>query len=168
MGGVENHVHEVATRFGKAGVDVTVLTTDPGKHWPREEIVAGIPVLRVPAWPTRQDWYFAPGLPTYITEGAWDIVHCQGYHTFVPPLAMLAALKANIPYVLTFHGGGHSSPLRNRVRGLQQLMLRPLLARARRLIAVAEFEVDLFGSRLRLPPERFFRGYSKRSRSGRA
>jgi xanthine/CO dehydrogenase XdhC/CoxF family maturation factor len=30
LGGVETHVHEVARRMGANGLDVTVLTTDPG------------------------------------------------------------------------------------------------------------------------------------------
>ena len=68
---------------------------------------------------------------------------------------MLAALRAGIPYVVTFHGGGHSSRLRNALRGAQQRLLRPLLARAERLVAVAEFEIGHFGERLHLPPERF-------------
>ena len=68
---------------------------------------------------------------------------------------MLAALRARIPYVVTFHGGGHSSRTRQAFRRLQWTVLRPLLARARRLIAVAEFEAERFSAALRLPRERF-------------
>ena len=59
------------------------------------------------------------------------------------------------PYLVTFHGGGHSSRLRNMLRGGQWALLRPLLARAVRLIAIARFEISLYSSRLRLPPDRF-------------
>jgi glycosyltransferase involved in cell wall biosynthesis len=83
------------------------------------------------------------------------VLHCQGYHTLVPPLAMTGALRARMPYVLTFHGGGHSSPLRNSVRGVQRTLLRPLLARADRLVALAEFELSLFGDRLGIPRDHF-------------
>lgn len=79
----------------------------------------------------------------------------QSYHTFVAPLAMRAALKADLPYVVTFHGGGHSSRIRTHLRPLQLLALRPLLARASRLIAVAQFEVEHYGRRLALPESRF-------------
>ena len=68
---------------------------------------------------------------------------------------MLAARRARLPYALTFHSGGHSSPLRNLVRGVQRQTLRPLLARAARLIGVSRFEADFFSARLRLPRERF-------------
>jgi glycosyltransferase involved in cell wall biosynthesis len=57
--------------------------------------------------------------------------------------------------VVTFHGGGHSSRLRNALRGTQWFLLRPLLAHAERLIAVAEFEIEFWGKKLRLPADRF-------------
>lgn len=155
VGGIENHVHEVGIRLARAGVDVTVLTADPGGRLPREEEMVGVRVRRVPAWPARRDYYFAPEMYRVITREQWDIIHCQGYHTLVPPLAMLAAWRAKVPYVVTFHGGGHSSGLRNALRGTQRKLLRPLLARAERLVAVANFEIALFGEQLRLPKERF-------------
>jgi glycosyltransferase involved in cell wall biosynthesis len=68
---------------------------------------------------------------------------------------MLRALVLRVPYVVTFHGGGHSSQLRNRARPLQRLLLAPLLRRAARLVAVARFEIDEYGRELGLPPERF-------------
>ncbi len=155
MGGVENHVYQVARRLVRTGLAVGVLTTDPDGELPAREQSEGIDVQRVPAWPASRDYYFAPDVYRSIVRGGWDIVHCQCYHTLVAPVAMLAAWRAGIPYVLTFHGGGHSSRLRHALRGAQWAALRPLLARARRLIAVAQFEVALFGKKLRLPQDRF-------------
>ena len=154
-GGTETHVHEVATRLAAQGVDVTVLTTNPAQALPREERAAGVQVIRVPAYPASTDYFFAPGLAPVIRGGGWDLVHIQGYHNFVAPLAMGAAGAAGIPYVVTFHSGGHSSGLRNALRGLQARLLRPLLARAHRMIAVSAFEAELFAERLQLPAERF-------------
>jgi len=154
-GGVETHVHEVARRLARAGVDVTVLTTDPGGKLPVMEQSERIKIQRVQAWPAKGDLYFAPDIYTMISEGNWDVVHIQSYHTFVAPLAMLAAWRTKIPYVVTFHGGGHSSHLRNALRKIQYVMLRPLMARAERLVATAEFEIKFFGDELALPAERF-------------
>ncbi len=151
VGGTEMHTFQVASRLAASGIDVTVLTTDPGGQLLPVEDMAGVPVRRVRAWPKGRDYYFAPGLARVIAEGRWDVVHCQGYHTLVAPLAMLAALRARVPYVLTFHSGGHSSRLRQALRGVQIGMLRPLLARASRLIAVSEFERRHFSALLRLP-----------------
>jgi glycosyltransferase involved in cell wall biosynthesis len=69
---------------------------------------------------------------------------------------MLRALTLRIPYVVTFHGGGHSSRLRcSRLRRAQRRALRPLLARAERLVAVAPFEIDAYGRELGIPREKF-------------
>src|SRR6266545_5778232 len=155
VGGVPNHVYEVSRRLVRAGIDVTVLTANLGNQLPAEEIVEGIQIHRVPAWPADRDYYFAPQIYSVIKNGSWDVIHVQSYHTFFAPLAMLAAWRANIPYVVTFHGGGHSSRLRNALRGVQQMLLRPLLARADRLIAIASFEIPLFSKRLRLHQKRF-------------
>lgn len=155
IGGVENHVYQVSRRLAKSGVDITVLTTDPGQQWESFEIVEGIKIQRVQAWPANRDYYFAPSMYRQIRDGKWDVVHIQCYHTLVPPLAMLAALNAHIPYVVTFHGGGHPSRLRNSLRTTQRMLLRPLLARAERLVAIAQFEISLYGKELRIPLEKF-------------
>src|SRR5260370_5524371 len=68
---------------------------------------------------------------------------------------MRAAAAAGIPYLVTFHSGGHSSPFRNLLMRFQWQALRPQLAHARRLGAVSEFEAEFFTNRLRLPRDRF-------------
>ncbi len=155
QGGVERHVMEVSRRIAASGVEVEVLCTEPGGPAVREERRDGVTIRTVRAWPSDSDWCLAPRLWQEMSRRPWDVVHVQSYHTFVAPLAMLRALTLRTPYVVTFHGGGHSSGLRNRVRRAQRLLLRPLLARAERLIAVARFEVDLYGRELGLPPEKF-------------
>ena len=155
MGGVETHIHEVAPRLVRAGMDVTILTTDRTRRLPRHEWQAGVEVRRVPAWPSSRDYYLAPGIFTAIQQGRWDLVHVQGYHTAVPPLAMLGAIRSHTPFVLSFHSGGHASSLRIRGRRAQHAALGPLVARARRLIAVSSFEVRLFGETMGASPRRF-------------
>jgi len=155
MGGVETHVYEVARRFAKQGLPTTVLTTDPSQELPAHEEIEGVEIRRVPAYPAQRDYYFAPEIYSQIMQGDWDVVHCEGFHTFVPPVAMLAAKRRNIPYLLSFHSGGHSSGLRNSIRWLQSQVNRPLLAHARKLVAVSQFEARLFQQRLGLPAEQF-------------
>lgn len=155
MGGVETHIHEVGPRLVRAGMDVTVLTTDRKRRLPPHEDQDGVAITRVPAWPGSRDYYLAPGILTAIRRGRWDIIHVQGYHTAVPPLAMLGAIRSHTPFVLSFHSGGHASSLRVRGRRAQHAALRPLVARARRLIAVSPFEVRLFGRTMSAPASRF-------------
>ena len=155
VGGLETHVYEVGRRLASAGVDVTVLTTDVSGALPTLEEFEGKQIRRVRAWPANRDYYFAPGIYRAITQGQWDIIHCQGYHNLVPPLAMLAAIRANVPFVLSFHSGGDVTSLRKALRRVHWEMLRPLLSHAQKLIAVSRFEADYFRDHLRLPAERF-------------
>ena len=154
-GGVETHVHEVARRFvDDPDVSVSVLTTDRRRQLAAREIVDGIDVERIPAWPRGSDLFFAPGLARRVRARHPDVVHVQSYHTLVAPLAMLAARSSRLPYLVTLHSGGHSSGLRNRVRGLQLRVERPLLAGARRIIAVSRFEAEAFAEALHVPARR--------------
>lgn len=154
-GGLETHVHEVGRRFARAGVEVTILTTDISRRLPSVERCEGMLIRRVPAWPGNRDYYFAPAIYAAITHGQWDIIHCQGYHNLVPPLAMLAARRTQTPFILSFHSGGDVTHLRKALRRLHWQMLRPLVKHARKLVAVSQFEADFFREHLRLPAGQF-------------
>ena len=154
-GGTEMHVYEVTRRLSALGsFEITVLTTDRSRRLPRQEVVAGIPVLRVPSWPRKRDYYLAPGIAAVIRRGRWDLVHCQGIHTPVPLLAMLSARRAGIPYLVTFHTGGHSSRLRNAMRTTQWRLAGPLLRNAVSLVAVSRFEAAALARHARLGDKR--------------
>jgi glycosyltransferase involved in cell wall biosynthesis len=141
VGGTETHVHEVSRRLmARGGFEVTVLTTDRTRQRPRREVIDGIQVVRVPSYPRKRDYYLAPGIPAVIRQGNWDLVHCQGLHTPVPLLAMRTAGRLGIPYLVTFHTGGHSSRVRNAIRSTQWRIAGPLLRRAATLIGVSRFE----------------------------
>jgi len=158
IGGTETHVYEVGRRLAGRGISITILTTVPrilANPLPKEEVIEGMRIIRLRAWPSQRDYCIAPEMFSLIKHGAWDLVHCQGSHTFIPPLAMLAAKEAKIPYIVTFHTGGHSSSFRNSIRGMQWQLLRPLLANASKLIGVSRFEADYFRDLLHLPAKQF-------------
>ncbi len=145
MGGLETHVAEVASRLAAGDeLDITVLTTDRSGTLPRTETREGYDVRRRRSWPAEKDYYLSPGLVPEILRGDYDLVHVQGVHTFVPPVAMAAARAARTPYVLSFHSGGHSSAARRHARGLQWRLLTPLLRGADHLVAVSRFERSYF------------------------
>jgi glycosyltransferase involved in cell wall biosynthesis len=150
IGGTELHTKELADRLAAAGHNVTVLTTDLTGRYPAVELDArtGLVIQRVRAWPAKRDFYLAPGIYSTIRRGSWDVVHCQGYHTFVAPLAMLAAQRSHIPYIVSFHSGGHSSRFRRSLRRLHHWTLRPLLRRACWLVAGSRSEAEFFQKRL--------------------
>lgn len=155
MGGVEMHTFEVGRRMIAKGHRVRVLTGDPTGKLPREEVVMGMRVSRVPVYPRSSDFFFAPGLYGEVLRAKADIIHIQGFHTFMPPIAALAAIRNSMAFAMTFHSGGHSSKLRNAIRGGQCAIFRSLITRADKLIAVSEFEADHFSKRLRIPKDRF-------------
>lgn len=152
MGGTETHMREVSSRLVKTGdFAITVLAADRTRRRPRVEVIDGITVLRVPAWPSNRDYYLAPRIASVVGyRGTWDLVHCQGVHTPVPVLAMLAAARARTPYVVTFHTGGHTLPHRNALRSLQWRVIGPLLRKAASLVAVSRFEADSLSAQAHL------------------
>jgi glycosyltransferase involved in cell wall biosynthesis len=155
MGGIETHVSEVAPRLVRMGFEITVLTTDLSGELPAREERDGFKVVRIAAYPRDRDYYFAPGIGARIRPGSYDLVHLQGYHNLVAPLTMAAAWRAKVPYLVSLHSGGHSAAVRRAARGVQRLLLRPGLRRARKIIAVSRYELELFSRSLRLAPSRF-------------
>lgn len=155
VGGVERHVHEVSRRLVTRGASVTILCTDRTGRRPRVDGQDGFEIRRVRAWPETRDYYLAPGLWREMARRRWDVIHVQSYHTFVAPLAMVRALSLRTPFVLTFHGGGHSSRVRHSLRATQRRSLAPLLRRADRLVGLARFEAEQYARELRIPIGRF-------------
>jgi glycosyltransferase involved in cell wall biosynthesis len=152
MGGTETHMREVSSRLAKTGdFEITVLAADRTRSRPRVEVIDGITVLRVPAWPSNRDYYLAPRIASVVGyRGTWDLVHCQGVHTPVSVLAMRAAARARTPYMVTFHSGGHTLPHRNALRSLQWRVIGPLLRKAASLVAVSRFEADSLSAQAHL------------------
>ena len=102
IGGIETHIHEVSIRMVQRGHYVQILTTDPKGTLTKTEVSAGVHIKRVKAWPTNRDYYIAPGIYKEIAQTHCNIIHFQGYNTFVPLVGIPAALRRNIPFVLTF------------------------------------------------------------------
>ena len=153
-GGTETHVAEVARRLADLDCQVDILTTDPRGELPAAEQVGPLRLVRRPTFPPGGDHFFSPAVARLIRRSRYDLVHMQGVHSLLAPLTMLAALRAELPYVVTFHTGGHQSRLRRWVRPLQWRALAPLLRRAGALIAVSQFERELFARALGIPVER--------------
>jgi glycosyltransferase involved in cell wall biosynthesis len=155
MGGIETHVDQVTRRVaGQHDLAPTVLTTDRTGRLPRRESREGFEVIRVRAWPRNRDYYLAPGIYSAVRSGNWDLVHCQGIHTPVPLLAMVAARRAGVPYIVSFHTGGHSSAIRASARSLQWKVAGPLLRSAAHLVGVSRYEARLIQQHARTNPAR--------------
>jgi glycogen synthase len=154
-GRIENHVYQIAHRMAQIGHDITVLTSSNHQRLLAQDEMAGVKIQRV-AENIHGDSY-AAALDFYsaIRYGQWDIVHLQSSHTLIAMLGMYAARQAQIPYVITLHGGDFTSDPQNPLYCLQDHWLRPLLANAARLIAPTPFAIEYYRQRLQLPPEHF-------------
>jgi glycosyltransferase involved in cell wall biosynthesis len=155
LGGVETHVREVSQRLVSYGIEVEIVTADPAHTLAPTEVISGVAVRRLRAYPRDRDWMLAPALPRAIRAGGWDLIHVQSYHTLFAPVAMATAARSRIPYVLTFHSGGSSSRARTLARKTQMRALGPLLRRARALIAVSEFERTTYRELIGADPRKF-------------
>lgn len=156
LGGTENHIYEVSKRIAeRSDIELTVLTTDRSGTRPVSETMAGFTVRRCRAYPRHRDYYFAPDIYRLIRRGNYDLVHCQGIHTAVPVLAMMAARRSGVPYVVTPHTGGHSSTFRQRSRAVQWRMLAPLIRHASAIVAVSRFEQRIFQEACRIDAGQF-------------
>jgi glycosyltransferase involved in cell wall biosynthesis len=156
MGGIETHVHEVSRRLVERDCDVSVLTTDLSRELDAVDVTdGGVLVRRFDAWPRSKDYYVSPPLLWALASGSYDVIHVQGAHTALAPLALALANQRGLPALVTFHTGGSSSPLRSRARSAQWTVEAPLLRRAAARVAVCTFEVELFSRLLHLEPGAF-------------
>ena len=156
LGGVEIITYENTRRIARCGdFELTVLTTDTSGTLPIKEEFEGFTVLRCRSYPSSRDYYLAPGIYRHILNEHYDLIHCQGIHTAAPILAMMAARRRQIPYVVTFHTGGHSSGFRHRLRGTQWRALGPLLRGAACLVPSSRFEQRMFQKACHIDASRF-------------
>jgi glycogen synthase len=110
QGGIELHLRDLALALRAADVDARIVTTTRG-----EDIVDGIPVhrIRTPLAPG-SGFAFTPGalrqLERLVRGEGFDVVHSHA--SVVSPIAVggaIAARRAGLPSVLTFHSMLHRS-----------------------------------------------------------
>lgn len=146
IGGVSEHVVNVAERLVKRGHEVTVFATDPGDlAW--SEVVSGVHVRRFGRFAPGAAYFFSGDMALELSRARFDVVHAHGYHAFPMHVARLAKCKR---FVVTthFHGAGHSV-FRNCLFRLFLPLGGLTLRHADRIVAVSEFErhllLDKFG-----------------------
>lgn len=110
MGGIELHLRDLATALRASGHDARIVTTTRG-----DDEVDGVPVTRVRATLAPGSGFaFTPGgmhaVGAAIDAGRFDVVHAHA--SVVSPVAYagaLAASRARLPAVITFHSMLHGS-----------------------------------------------------------
>jgi glycosyltransferase involved in cell wall biosynthesis len=141
-GGVETHIHEIATRLVARNHEVTVVTGD-ARHvsTPRRERRGGVRVVRCQGVAPNDAFHLAPGVASAVRRLDTDIVHAHNYHALVLPFAAIGA--GDRPLVVTPHyHGGSASSLRDRLLSLYHPVGRQILQRAAAVVAVSDWERD--------------------------
>jgi alpha-1,3-mannosyltransferase len=145
-GGTEKYVHDLASAQAAAGCRVTILTLDrdiagPTKGLPRQEVMSGLDVVRLPGWGNSQVAI------TYRPDRIWreiirhDVVHLHDLR-FAIASAVIGAVIARRPCIFHTHGLIFHSGAGSRLKRLAiRLYFGPLL-RLGGVRVVASSEAD--------------------------
>ncbi len=166
-GGIPRIVHGLGRELVRAGVQVTVWTTDAldarrRARVPRDREVDGMRVLVSPNLSNR----LAYGTQLFLPLGARrvleslegvDLVHLHGHRHLLNHLASAWALRRGLPWVLTPNGTLPRHERRIGAKVAWDLLLGDrVVRRAARLVAVSGAEVGQFRA-AGIPPERIAR-----------
>jgi glycogen(starch) synthase len=127
-GGAEEHVLQISKEMVRRGHDVTVHTSDiltetPWKRgeWPKNEVVAGVRVVRHKAYirPFTQRWSMLviPDMISGLLSEDCDIYHAHSHRYFQLEAATSAARAKAKPLVITphYHPAEEKESLRTRI-----------------------------------------------------
>ncbi|MBU2637813.1 MAG: glycosyltransferase family 4 protein [Nanoarchaeota archaeon] len=143
-------IHELATRFVKAGHEVHVFCSDSDKYGrikKKEEVIEGVYVHRCRNWFTIANFAtFWPSVLPKLLKGDYDIIHSHvSGHSYVLFSAIVSRLK-KIPHVHTTHccwTSGFRSFSGRIAAWLVYHTFLPLMFRwTDRIIAITPWEID--------------------------
>lgn len=162
VGGLEQHLQQLATGLAELGNDVTVITIDEKSGIRRENGVrvltgnAHFPISGVISFPTLGT---TRRLASFLKDGAFDVV---SVHTRFFPMTFVglrAAHMARIPAVHTEHGSGYvassSAFIAIASRVVDNTLGRYVLTHAERVLGVSQ-EASSFARRLGAKDPRVF------------
>ena len=155
-GGPPRVMSDFASGLAARGHDVDVLTTDvlddERRATPREEVLDGVLVRRLPnlsnslAWRTKK--YLPRGLMRRLAVEAprYDVVHVTDIRTYLTAAAYLATRARRTPLALSAHGSlPGSTGLRGKVKDVYDMALvRPDAPPGRLLFAQTAHEARLY------------------------
>ncbi|MDQ6878356.1 MAG: glycosyltransferase family 4 protein, partial [Candidatus Dormibacteraeota bacterium] len=155
IGGVERHVEMLGRGLARRGIEVEVITTDPGRDQPTLERRDNFLIRRFPTVAGDSVFQIAPRLGWWLAKNAnrFALIHAHSYHTPVALQAAVACHWSSVPLLVTthYHGVGHSR-LRRRLHAPYRIFGAWMLRQAEAVICVSNAEstllVEHFGDRL--------------------
>lgn len=155
-GGPPRVMSDFAAGLVARGHEVDVLTTDvlddERRAAPREEVLDGVRVRRLPNLSNRLAWETKKYLPRglvrrlAIEAGRYDVVHVTDVRTYLTAAAFLATSARRTPLALSAHGSlPGSAGVRGAVKRVYDVALvKPMLRRTALLLAQTSHEADLY------------------------
>jgi len=155
IGGVETHVKEISERLARKNFDVDVLTTDPFKKLPKEEIINNIMVKRFRSWAPNEAYYFSRELRKCLMKNSdsYDVVHAHSYHAFPALYAAQAKNRNKLVFTLHYLGRGQTF-FRNLLHIPYRFIAQKMFKLSDKVICVSNYEKNLVTKNFRLKGER--------------
>lgn len=123
--------------------DVEVICADLSDGVCSEiEEINGVKVKRFRSISTKNAYFFAPQIFSYLKESDFDIIHAHNYHAFPALFASLAKDKKNFIFTPHYHGVGSTS-FRTFLHIPYKFIGSKILNRAEKIICVSNYERDL-------------------------
>ena len=142
IGGVEDHVAQLAAHLGETGIDVEIFTGSRRAEALQTTHTCDSVVHRYPAWTTTA-MSVSPRLlaRTMHLDKAFDIIHVHSYHAS-SALAALTGFRRPVVFTPHFHGTGHTRSTRI-LHTLYRKFSRAIFTSSSAVICVSEAELEL-------------------------
>jgi glycosyltransferase involved in cell wall biosynthesis len=147
VGGVENHVSQLAKRANRFFRHVSVISTDPLRRYPAEERIGGLSIFRIRSFAPQENYHFPSpfGLFRLLKETRPQVLHLHCIHDVPGPIAGMMDGKS--PSIFTPHFVGRmNSGLGRILFEAYRPLIRKTVAKASRVIAISRFEANVMTS----------------------
>ena len=141
IGGLETHVRKISEGLTSQGFEVDVVTTDPSRRLPKEELIDGVAIRRFKGWAPNEAYFFSESLRKYLFRVSrdYDVVHAHGYHAFPALYATLAKRSNHLVFTPHYHGKGHTF-FRNLLLVPYKIVGAKAFQKADKVICVSNYE----------------------------
>lgn len=141
IGGIEKHVEEISKRLARRGWSVEVVTARLTKDLARREKLGKIKVIRFPSLSPSNAYHLSIGLPKYIEEKNYDVVHVHGYHALPAHQVVHVCDEERVIFTPHYKGFSHS-PFRSFLHKLFRPIGKTTFLQADKVICVSDYEKD--------------------------
>ncbi|HYY91855.1 MAG TPA: glycosyltransferase family 4 protein [Candidatus Dormibacteraeota bacterium] len=144
VGGVENHVSQLAKRANRFFRHVTVITTDPLHRYPQAEQNDSLSIFRIRSFAPGENFHFPSltGLFRLLVESHPQVLHLHSVHDVPGPIAGMMPRSGSMIFTPHFVGRLNSG-LGRIFFGAYRPFIREFVEKVPRIICISRFESRL-------------------------